>query len=47
MNIDFGVFQEVWDEFLAFMDTVMQWLQFVFGVTDQWPPEEEYPNINA
>ena len=35
----------VWDEFLAFMDRVVQWLQYVFGVIDTWPPEE-YPGID-
>ena len=35
----------VWDEFLAFMDRVVQWLQYVFGVTDEWPPED-YEDIN-
>ena len=43
MNWD--VLMEVWNEFLSFMDRVVQWLQFVFGVTDKWPPED-YPNID-
>ncbi len=37
-------FREVWDEFLAFMDRVMQWLQFIFA-GGEWPPED-YPNID-
>ena len=36
----------VWNEFLKFMDTVVQWLQYVFKITDKWPPEE-YPEIDA
>ena len=36
----------IWDEFLAFMDRVMQWLQYVFKVEGAvWPPED-YPNID-
>lgn len=38
-------FAEAWDEFLKFMDRVVQWLQYVFKVTDTWPPED-YPNID-
>lgn len=43
MNWD--LLMEVWESFLSFMDRVVQWLQFVFGVTDKWPPED-YPNID-
>ncbi len=35
----------VWDEILAFFDKTFQWLQYVFGVIDEWPPEE-FPDIN-
>lgn len=42
MNWD--ALMEVWDSFMEFMDRVVQWLQFVFGVTKEWPPEE-YPDI--
>ena len=38
-------FMEVWEEFLKFMDRVVQWLQYVFGVTDTWPPEP-FPGID-
>lgn len=38
-------FREVWDEFLWFMDRVMQWLMYIFGATDKWPPDD-YPNID-
>ena len=38
--------EEVWGEFLAFMDRVVQWLEYVFGVTDKWPPED-FEDINA
>ena len=46
-----GEFMNIWDEFLAFMDRVMQWLKFVFtGEIDstdgEWPPKD-YPDINA
>lgn len=43
--INWDVFMEVWDSFLAFMDKVVQWLQFLF-VGGEWPPEE-YPDVNA
>ena len=36
---------DTWDEFLKFMDRVVQWLQYVFGVKNEWPPVE-YPDIN-
>lgn len=39
-------FMMVWDEFLKFMDKVVQWLQYVFGVTNEWPPVE-YPDIDG
>lgn len=39
-------FMNVWDEFLKFMDTVVQWLQYVFGIIEEWPPED-YPDITA
>lgn len=35
----------VWEEFLGFMDRVVQWLQYVFGVIDEWPPVD-YPDID-
>ena len=46
-----GEFMNIWDEFLAFMDRVVQWLKFVFtGEIDsadgEWPPKD-YPDINA
>lgn len=48
MNWD--LFVDVWNEFLVFMDRVVQWMKFVFtgdnGVGgDTWPPED-YPNID-
>lgn len=36
----------VWSDFLAFMDRVVQWLQYVFGIRDKWPPED-YPDFDA
>lgn len=45
-TMNWDVLMEVWDSFMEFMDRVVQWLQFVFGVTDKWPPEE-YPDIDA
>lgn len=39
-------FEEVWNEFLAFMDRVVQWLVYLFsGEEGTWPPED-YPGIN-
>lgn len=46
MNLNWDVLMEVWDSFLEFMDRVVQWLQYVFKVTDKWPPEE-YPDVDA
>lgn len=46
MNINWDNFMGVWDEFLAFMDRVIQWLQYVFGAIEKWPPED-YPDIDA
>ncbi len=43
--MNWNSFMEVWDEFLKFMDRVVQWLMFIFGATDKWPPEE-FPDIN-
>ncbi len=37
MNWDNAI--EVWEEFLAFMDRAVQWLMYVFGATDEWPPK--------
>lgn len=47
MNWD--AFVAIWDEFLAFMDRVVQWVKFVFTGEngydgEEWPPEE-YPEI--
>ena len=36
----------VWEEFLRFMDRAFQWLQYVFGATNTWPPVD-YPEIDA
>ena len=39
----------VWDEFLAFMDRVVQWLKWLFeGAAngEEWPPKD-YPEIDA
>lgn len=46
MNINWDNFMNVWDEFLKFMDRVVQWLQYVFGITDEWPPKP-YPDMDA
>ena len=37
---------EVWGEFRKFLDRAFQWLQYVFGAIDKWPPED-YPEIDA
>lgn len=42
--MDFNAFMQVWDEFLKFMDRVVQWLQYLFN-NGEWPPED-YPNID-
>lgn len=44
--MDWDVLLEVWESFLTFMDRVIQWLQYVFKVTDEWPPKP-YPDIDA
>ncbi len=39
-------FMQVWDEFLAFMDRVVEWLKWVFTGEGEWNPDG-YPDINA
>ena len=43
-TMNWNNFMEVWNEFLAFMDRVVQWLMFIFGA-GKWPPED-FPNID-
>ena len=43
MNWD--VFMGVWEDFLAFMDRVVQWLKYVFTGEGTWPPED-YPGFD-
>ena len=42
--MDWGILMEVWNSFLSFMDTVYQWLMFLF-VGGKWPPEEDLPGM--
>lgn len=44
--MNFDAFMVVWKEFLAFMDRVIMWLQYVFGSSDTWPPKDDYPDFN-
>lgn len=46
---DWDLFVEVWDEFLKYMDRVVQWLKFVFTGNEgydgeEWPPVD-YPEL--
>ena len=43
MNWD--VFLSVWEDYLAFMDRVVQWLKYVFTGEGTWPPTD-YPGID-
>ena len=44
--MDVSRFEEVWNEFLAFMDRVVQWLVYLFsGEEGTWPPAD-YPGID-
>lgn len=42
--MDLGKFQELWNDFLEFLDRTVQWLLYLFGMGD-WPPQD-YPNID-
>lgn len=42
--MNFGKFQELWEDFLDFMDRTVQWLLYLFGA-GEWPPAD-YPNID-
>lgn len=42
--MNFGKFQELWDDFLDFLDRAVQWLLYLFGA-GTWPPDD-YPNID-
>ncbi len=48
--MDFSVFQQIWEDFLAFLDRAFQWLMYLFNTDDEedkeWPPTT-YPDINA
>lgn len=43
--MDLSKFQNLWDEFLKFLDRAFQWLMYVFGASEKWPPDD-YPNID-
>ena len=43
--MNFSTFREVWDEFLKFLDRTVQWLLYLFGAKEDWPPVD-YPNID-
>ncbi len=42
--MDFNALLNVWNEFLAFMDRVVQWLQYLFA-NGEWPPAD-YPDFD-
>jgi hypothetical protein len=50
MNWD--AFYDLWNDFLKYMDRVVQWMKFLFtgdgDVTERptWPPKD-YPDFNA
>ncbi|MBQ7862675.1 MAG: hypothetical protein IJ349_10815 [Clostridia bacterium] len=43
MNWDIA--KEVWESFIDFMEALIQWLMYVFGEGDTWPPEDA-PNLD-
>lgn len=45
--MDLKGFQELWEDFLAFLDRTVQWFMYIFGAADytEWPPKD-YPDIN-
>lgn len=43
--MDLIKFQELWEDFLAFLDRTVQWLGYIFGATTEWPPKD-YPEID-
>ena len=42
----FSDFQELWDNFLNFLDRSFQWLMYLFTGEGTWPPVD-YPDIDA
>lgn len=47
MNLN--AFADAWNDFLKFMDRVVQWLTYLFDENkenDSWPPVD-YPEIDA
>ena len=46
--MNWGELQKVWDDFLAFMDKVVQWIQYVFDTDkDKVWPFPDYPDFDA
>lgn len=44
-TMDLSKFQELWNDFLEFLDRSFQWLMYLFsGEGEKWPPQD-YPNI--
>lgn len=43
--MDFSKFQKLWEDFLYFLDRTFQWLMYIFGASEEWPPAD-YPNID-
>lgn len=50
--MNWPAFYELWNDFLKYMDRVVQWMKFLFtgdgDVTERptWPPKD-YPDFNA
>ena len=43
--MDLSKFQNLWNDFLEFLDRTFQWLMYLFsGEGDTWPPKD-YPDI--
>ncbi len=43
--MDLSKLQDLWNDFLEFLDRTFQWLMYLFsGENNEWPPED-YPNI--
>ncbi len=47
--MDFSKFQDLWNDFLEFLDRSFQWLMYLFDSSkegEEWPPAD-YPDFNA
>ena len=44
--MDLKAFQDLWTDFLAFLDRTVQWLTYIFGGTEEWNPTDPDSDFN-